>query len=109
MRDGSGYCKEHQADRKIGTFADPGRGTRQQRGYGSAWDKIRPRIMARDCGLCQPCLRAGQVTAARQVDHIVAKSAGGTDADDNLQAICPACHLAKTAKESRRARGMGGA
>ena len=106
MSDGSGYCQSHQADRKIGTFADPSRGTRQQRGYGARWDKARIRIMVRDKGLCQPCLKAGQVTPARQVDHIVAKSAGGTEDDNNLQAICIACHKTKTATESAAARGL---
>lgn len=105
VSDGSGYCQDHQADRKLGTFADPSRGTRQQRGYGAAWDKRRARILTRDCGLCQPCLKAGRVTAARQVDHILAKSAGGGEEDSNLQAICTACHQAKTATESSAARG----
>ncbi len=32
---------------------------RHQRGYGSKWDSIRARILKRDKGLCQLCLRAG--------------------------------------------------
>ena len=104
VRDGSGYCSAHQEDRKLNTFADPARGTRQQRGYGSSWDKARVRILRRDKGLCQPCLKAGRVTPARQVDHITAKSAGGTDTDTNLQAICIACHKVKTATESAASR-----
>ena len=98
VRDGSGYCQDHQADRKLNTFADPARGTRQQRGYGASWDKARLRILRRDKGLCQPCLHCGRVTPAKQVDHIIAKSAGGTDDDKNLQAICLPCHKAKTAR-----------
>lgn len=104
VRDGSGYCLEHQADRKRGTFADPERGTRQQRGYGSEWVRARVRILSRDSGLCQVCLKRGQVTRATQVDHTIPKAEGGTDADENLQAICKSCHQAKTADESRRAR-----
>ena len=104
VRDGSGYCQAHQADRKLGTFADPRRGSRHQRGYGSQWDKERKRILDRDAGLCQPCLKAGQVRIAGQVDHIVPKSEGGSDEDDNLQSICKACHQAKTATESQRAK-----
>lgn len=69
------------------------------RGYGHAWRQLRDRIMARDCGMCQPCRMAGRVTAASAVDHIVNKARGGTDSEANLQAICDACHKAKTAAE----------
>jgi len=37
--------------------------------------------------------------AADVVDHIVPKSAGGTDAYDNLQALCYSCHNRKTLAE----------
>lgn len=104
-RDGSGYCEAHQGDRKLNKFADERRGSRHERGYGSEWEKTRKRILARDAGLCQPCLKVGRVTVAKQVDHITPKGEGGTDADSNLQAICPACHQAKTAEEARRGRG----
>lgn len=107
VRDGSGYCASHQADRKAGTFSDPHRGNRHDRGYGTAWVKARDRILTRDAGLCQPCLRAGRVTMARQVDHIVPKSAGGTEDDSNLQAICAPCHKAKTQAEALQSRRGG--
>ena len=42
---------------------------------------------------------------ATEVDHIVPKSAGGTDAMDNLQALCKSCHSRKTAKEGRWGKG----
>lgn len=81
--------------------------SRQSRGYGAAWDRIRKRILARDCGLCQPCQRKGRVTIARAVDHIVSKakakllgwSVARMDAEENLQAICDPCHDAKTLEE----------
>jgi 5-methylcytosine-specific restriction protein A len=41
------------------------------------------------------------VTIATEVDHIVPKSQGGTDDDDNLQAICSPCHKTKTGSERR--------
>lgn len=63
---------------------------------GSAWMATRARILARDCGLCQPCKRAGRFTLARDVDHIHELADGGTDADANLQSICGPCHDAKT-------------
>ena len=105
VSDGTGYCQAHQADRKIGTFADPRRGSRHQRGYGTAWDKQRERILRRDNGLCQVCLARGLYSTATEVDHIINKASGGTDADGNLQAICKPCHQAKTAMEKGQGRG----
>lgn len=61
--------------------------------------------MDRDSGLCQPCRKAGRVTLAAMVDHITPKARGGTDAEENLQAICRACHAAKTGTENQ---GRGG-
>ena len=61
--------------------------------------------MKRDNWLCQPCQREGRVTPAREVDHITPKSKGGTDALDNLQAICIPCHAAKTEREAAEAQG----
>lgn len=113
VRDGSGYCLAHQADRQINRFGDDRRGSSTERGYGADWRKRRESIMRRDYGLCQPCKAAGRLTVATQVDHKMSKAAarrlGWTaaqiEADENLQAICKACHDAKTAKEAARGRG----
>ena len=105
VRDGSGYCGAHQADKRVGKFADDHRGSRHERGYGSAWDALRKRILRRDCGLCQACRALGKLRPAKAVDHKVPKSEGGTDDDSNLQSICKDCHAAKTAEEARRGRG----
>lgn len=74
-----------------------------QRTRGRPWATRRARILSRDCGVCLPCQRAGRVTEAVEVDHIVAIVNGGTDDDDNLQAICKACHEVKTAADLGRA------
>ena len=68
---------------------------------------MRVRILMRDHYLCQACMRAGGLTAlvvgdrmhprGAQVDHIMPKANGGTDDPSNLEAICRACHEAKTA------------
>lgn len=81
------------------------RGTRHERGYGAAWDKLRQAIMSRDMHLCQPCKREDKATPAREVDHITPKAEGGTDDAANLQAICIPCHRAKTQAEGARAQG----
>lgn len=52
--------------------------------------------------LCVECSRAGRVTLATQIDHVLALAHGGRDtrdAFDNRQALCDACHKDKTAKE----------
>lgn len=90
-----------------GSFADPQRGSRHERGYGAAWDKLRKAVLRRDKGLCQVCLAAGKYRPAREVDHIQPKASGGTDVETNLQAICTACHQAKTATEAAAARAGG--
>ena len=85
-------------------FAEKGRGSRQERGYGSAWEKIRKLVLRRDKGLCVPCKEIGKFAVAKAVDHKVPKANGGTDELDNLQAICTKCHAVKTAREGGRTR-----
>lgn len=82
--------------------------TRQSRGYGAAWDKLRLVVIERDHGLCQPCRRGGRVAVGNEVDHVVpkaeAKRKGWTQQqmDDlsNLQFICTSCHKTKTAADN---------
>lgn len=83
--------------------------SRHERGYGSAWDRIRLQALKRDNCLCQPCLKAGRITEAREVDHIKPKAQGGTDDLANLQSICSPCHSQKTAQDEgwRRPRRVG--
>ena len=77
------------------------RESRHARGYGTAWEKLRERVMQRDCYLCQPCYRATpqRITPAKEVDHVIPKAKGGTDALDNLEAICVPCHRDKSARD----------
>lgn len=76
------------------------RASRHERGYGTAWDKLRLRILARDRHLCQPCKRKGRIKAGNEVDHIVPKAKGGTDDEGNLQVTCRDCHRDKTIREA---------
>lgn len=76
------------------------RESRHARGYGSVWDKLRLRILARDKRLCQPCKRKGRITAGNEVDHVTPKAKGGTDDEANLECICTECHKAKTTREN---------
>lgn len=100
--DGSGWCEKHKPIE--GKFADRRRGSRHARGYGTAWDRLRLRVLERDCNRCQVCLAAGRISLARAVDHIVPKAQGGTDAPENLQSICDPCHRLKTQSEAAAGR-----
>ena len=88
-------------------FADPGRGSRHERGYGWVWEQAVRRIRARDCDVCQACVRRddGHLGSYAAVDHRIPKAQGGSDDDGNLEVICGPCHAEKTARESRRGRG----
>lgn len=77
-------------------------GTQKERGYSTAWRKLRKLVLSRDNYLCQECLKHGKVTPASEVDHILPKSEGGTDDKENLQSLCHDCHRIKTAEESKR-------
>jgi 5-methylcytosine-specific restriction protein A len=74
--------------------------SRQDRGYGAAWDRLRKQILERDKYLCQVCLKDhGRVRPAREVDHALGKAKGGTDDPSNLRAICVPCHRDKSLRE----------
>jgi 5-methylcytosine-specific restriction protein A len=55
--------------------------------------------------LCRTCLEQGRTTEATEVDHIIPLHKGGPESDDNRQALCVACHKAKTADDVRRKAG----
>ena len=93
-----GYCKEHHQLASWGQWQKE-RGSSTQRGYGYAWQKLRKVVLIRDKYLCQVCLKAGRLTSATTVDHILGKAAGGMDELDNLQSLCDPCHHQKTAEK----------
>lgn len=90
----------------VRTFNDPRRASRHERGYGTAWDKLRLRILQRDAGLCQVCAEEGAIAVGNIVDHRINKAAGGTDDEANLRTICKRHHDAKTIGEALAARGI---
>lgn len=78
--------------------------SRHERGYGSAWDRLRKTILTRDKHLCQHCFAKGRVTAGNQVDHIKPKAKGGTDDPANLTVLCRPCHDRKTIADQGKVR-----
>lgn len=64
---------------------------------------MRARLFAR-CPLCVECTRLGLARAATQRDHIIPLAEGGLDDETNEQALCEACHDAKSQLEAQRGR-----
>lgn len=105
VSDGTERCEQHKV--KAGSYADKRRGSRHERGYGTAWDRARAETLSEQGGICQPHLRRGQVVpGCRIVDHIVPKAQGGTDDKANRQTICSECHGVKSSVEALLARGL---
>lgn len=90
---GERYCKAHKA--RVGKDEQDRRGTSTQRGYGSRWQRLRLLILARD----PVCRYPGCGQLSTDVDHIVPRSKGGTDEENNLQGLCHEHHSLKTAQE----------
>lgn len=86
--------------------SDARRGTAASRGYGGRWQRLRLMFL-RANPLCAHCLEAGRVSAATDVDHVLARRNGGTDDWDNLQPLCHSCHSRKTARENRGGERRG--
>lgn len=84
--------------------------SRQSRGYGPEWEKVRKQVIARAKGLCENCARNGRVAMGRDVDHVVSKASAKVlgwsqakmDHPSNLQYLCVPCHKEKTAAEQGR-------
>ena len=77
------------------------RPTAAARGYcTAAWRRTRLAVIARDMGICQLC---GLLVTQEggDIDHIVEKAKGGTDALSNLRLCHKACHSKRTARDSR--------
>jgi 5-methylcytosine-specific restriction protein A len=71
-------------------------------GATAGW-RVRRMFVLRDQPLCPPCLAAGRVAVADEVDHIVPRAQGGTHAYENLQGLCRAHHYEKTLRETQTA------
>jgi 5-methylcytosine-specific restriction enzyme A len=62
------------------------------------WKSRRAKVIGRAGGNCEACGAEGKL----EVDHVVNVAEGGTHDLTNLQALCLACHTAKTRAEQRR-------
>ena len=91
QRDGRQFCEVHRRQ------YETARGSAAKRGYGHEWQRLR-RLFLNAHPLCVDPFKdhPGQVVAASEVDHKIPKARGGTNAWDNLQALCKPCHSKKT-------------
>lgn len=87
------FCAAHK--QQVQREYDATRGTTQQRGYGSQWQRLRKTILARD----PICTWPGCSERSTDVDHIVAKRKGGSESETNLRGLCHEHHSLKTVRE----------
>jgi 5-methylcytosine-specific restriction enzyme A len=94
------YCAVHQKQmsRDYNTYH---RNPEVKKRYGRQWEKIRALYLAKH-PLCEQCEKEGRLTPAAEVHHIVAVADGGSDAEENLMALCKPCHSRFTLKEMRK-------
>ena len=83
------YCEKHKKTER--QRYDQARGNSRERGYTSAWDKLRKWFLTNN-PLCYDCLERGEVTPGKVVHHIKPKSEGGSDDTENLMTLCHRCH-----------------
>jgi 5-methylcytosine-specific restriction protein A len=87
------FCEAHR--RAWRQKQDATRPHAAARGYGHAWAALRARILKRDPSCRWPDCQELSV----DVDHIVSKRKGGTDADSNLRGLCHRHHSHRTVTE----------
>jgi 5-methylcytosine-specific restriction protein A len=90
----TGRCEKHPA--KAWARAEPTKRIR-----GRKLQTLRAELFERQ-PLCEPCQAKGKVTIATIRDHRIPLAEGGTDDRENEQAICEACHEAKSQEEAKR-------
>ncbi|MBX3619140.1 MAG: HNH endonuclease [Rhizobacter sp.] len=98
VRDGSGRCGKH----KLASWSV--RCTPTKRMTGRRLQRAREQLFKRQ-PTCEECERHDRVSLATVRDHRVPLAEGGADDPSNEQALCDACHDAKSLAERLRGRG----
>jgi 5-methylcytosine-specific restriction protein A len=80
-----------------------------ERGYGGRWQRTRAGYLRRH-PLCVECEKAGRVTVATDLDHIIPHKGDMVAFWDssNWQGLCKPCHSRKTATEDGGFGNRGG-
>lgn len=63
--------------------------------------RLRYEVLRRDNYTCRYC-GASAPEVLLEIDHVVPRSAGGTDARENLQVLCDSCNAGKSASMPER-------
>jgi len=94
------YCDAHkkEADR---SYNKHDRDSAARKHYGRTWEKVRALYLSQ-YPLCAECQKAGRLTPALEVHHIIPLSKGGTHDSRNLMALCVSCHSRTTARDGGR-------
>ena len=97
------FCPTH-AQQDARAYTRYRRDPDTDRRYGRAWRRIRAAYIAAH-PLCEECQRAGRLTPAQEVHHILPLSQGGDHRMGNLMSLCKSCHSGFTLAAINRARG----
>ena len=92
-------CRERQPAPRCATHARTSSRnhhgvSRQRRGLGAGWERLKARIIERDGATCQLRL-PGCTVVATTADHFMPRSRGGPTAVSNLRASCVHCNSAR--------------
>ena len=91
---GQVFCRDHMM-----WSNDRMRGSAEERGYNARWRKARKAFL-QEHPLCAECLKAGKLTPATVVDHIIPHR-GNQELfwnAENWQPLCKECHDQKTGR-----------
>jgi len=69
--------------------------------YGKDWRRIRKSYLS-EHPFCEACRKEGKATVATMVHHIRPLREGGTNDEENLMALCNACHSRLHARRGDR-------
>ena len=95
---GQRYCETHQREHAWQGAGSPRTGTTEHKAR-------RARVLKRDRYRCQLRYPGVCIVRAREMDHIVPVTEGGTDDLSNLQSACGPCHQRKASMEGHAAHG----
>lgn len=102
VRSGAGECSLGHPQRRwvpLDLRDQESRPSAARRGYDARWKKLRIMFLRKHPLCVDPFGIHATPVAATDVDHILPLRRGGSNRDENLQALCHSCHSMKTRRE----------